>query len=47
VSSLTDLKDEEEQARAEEEREIEIKRQAAQTLAAQRGLGTAADDDKV
>jgi hypothetical protein len=46
VPTITDLKIEEDRARAEEEREIESKRQAAQKLAAQRGLG-GADNDKV
>jgi hypothetical protein len=46
IPTIADLEHEEEQARAEEDREIEIKRQAAQSLAAQRGLGSA-NNDKV
>jgi hypothetical protein len=47
IPTAADLKHEEDQARAEEEREIEGKRLAAQKLAAQRGFGVGADNDKV
>ena len=43
LPSMTDLKEEEERVRQEEEAEVERKRQAAQTLARQRGLSTTED----
>ena len=45
--SMTDLKQEEERVRMEEEAEVERKRQAAQRLALKRGLSSHEDDIKV
>lgn len=45
--SMTDLKKEEERLHREEEEDVERKRQAAQRLAMQRGLGSTGEDSKV
>lgn len=46
-TSMVDLKEEEEQVRKEEEAEIESKRQAAQRLALERGLGKLEEEPDV
>lgn len=47
VPSMTDLKQEEERVRRQEEAEIEQRRQAAQRLALERGLSSAGDESEV